>query len=197
MSRYPEHLEKLIAVLRRLPGVGTRSAERYAFHMLSWKEGELKEMAQVVEGIPEKLKTCAVCGCLGDGATCRFCVEGPVEMLCVIAEPRDAFSVASTGEFRGAYHVLGGVLSPIHGRGPECLRLEPLKTRIKALGVKEVVIALDSTLEGDTTALYLKKELEPYDIRISRLALGLPMGSSLDYVDGSTLARALTGRATF
>lgn len=197
--QYPAPLLKLMQMLRKLPGVGAKSAERYAFEMFDWKEGDLKELAVLVGSLKEQLQECFVCGCLISGKSCSFCLEPSrdKEILCVIATPRDVFAMEQTREYRGLYHVLGGVLSPLEGKGPGQLRVEPLKARIIQNGVKEVVIALDSTLEGDATSLYLKRELISLGVGISRLAFGLPMGSSLEYVDGGTLARALSGRSRF
>jgi len=197
--RYPHHLTKVIDVLKRLPGVGNRSAERFAFQMLNWKEEHLREMATIVQDIPSKLKHCSDCGCLIGEESCPFCDEARREtgMVCVIASPRDAFAIEETREYKGLYHVLGGLLSPLEGFGPDKLKTHRLLHRIRTLHVREVVIALDSTLEGDATALFLKRELETTGIPISRLAFGLPMGSALDYVDGGTLARALSARSRF
>ena len=195
--RYPDHLLKLIQVLKRLPGVGSKSAERFAFHLLTWPEEQLRELGAVVSATKEKLKQCHECGCLVGSEKCFFChaPHRDPHVMCLIASPRDVYSVEQTQEYRGLYHVLDGLLSPIDRRGPDSLSLPKLKERLKKLEVKELVIALDSTLEGDATALYLKQELAHYPLHISRLAFGLPMGSSLDYVDGGTLARAFAGRS--
>lgn len=197
--KYPIHLLKLIDVLKRLPGVGNKSAERFAFNMLQWDSGHLDEMAEIVQQLADKVKPCPACGCLCEDDCCTFCDESRsiYGKLCIIASPRDAFAIEETREYRGLYHVLGGLLSPLEGKGPEKLKIPQLIQRLKDSNIKEVVIALDSTLEGDTTALYLKRELEPLNLHVSRLAFGLPMGSSLDYVDGGTLARAFLGRAAF
>lgn len=197
--RYPLHLKKVIEVLKRLPGVGNKSAERFAFQLLTWKPEHLEEISEVLKNIPLKLKHCSECGCLiGEGA-CPFCDESrhASGMLCIISSPRDVFAIEETREYKGLYYVLGGLLSPMEGFGPEKLNLNKLKNRIKTLNIHEVVIALDSTLEGDATALYIKRELDALGVPISRLAFGLPIGSALDYVDGGTLARALTARAKF
>lgn len=199
LMKYPPHLLKLIEVLRRFPGVGQKSAERYAFHMLQWLPHQLEEMAHVVGTLTERIQQCAECGCLCENNACHFCCEERLGAgtLCIIASPKDAFAIEETREYKGCYHVLGSLLSPLEGKGPEKLNLPRLTRRLKNSAIKEVVIALDSTLEGDTTALYLKRELEPLGLKISRLAFGLPMGSPLDYVDGGTLARAFLGRASF
>lgn len=198
--KYPQHLLKIIEILKRLPGVGTKSAERFAFQMLAWPTHNLQEIGDLIKTIPDKLKHCPFCGCLmGGEELCELCSHQRCEtaIICIIAHPRDAFSIEATGEYRGLYHVLGGVLSPLEGIGPEQLGFSKLKERISSLNIQEVIIALDSTLEGDATALYLKQELRSFQIPISRLAFGLPMGSSLEYVDGGTLARAFTGRGQF
>lgn len=196
---YPDHLNKLIQVLKKLPGVGQKSAERFAFQLLTWNRHQLDEMARVIQAIPDKLIPCPDCGCLQDNQTCRFCdlTKRQAETLCILASPRDVFSLEETREYKGLYHVLGALLSPLDQKGPEHLAVERLKERIQSLNVKEVIIALDSTLEGDATALYLKQELGDLPVKISRLAFGLPMGSSFDYVDGGTLARAFSGRNQF
>jgi recombination protein RecR len=199
MKKYPTHLIKLIDVLKRLPGVGNKSAERFAFDLIDWPQSHLKEMAAVLDSLRDHLDHCQECGCLVGKEGCPFCNldKRDPKLLCIVAYPKDVFALEDTHEYRGVYHVLGNLLSPLEGKGPEQLRLSQLRQRIADLQVKEVVIALDSTLEGDATALYLKKELENSQLSISRLAFGLPMGSSLDYVDGGTLARAFAGRARF
>lgn len=197
--QYPSHLQKVINVLKRLPGVGTKSAERFAFHMLGWPQEYLHEMAHVLKDIPEKLKQCSECGCLKDEHRCAFCSEERQQsgIMCVLSSPKEAFAIESTGEYRGLYHVLGGLLSPLDGVGPDKLSIAPLKNRIHDLKIQEVIIALDSTLEGDATALFLKQELEPLQVITYRLAFGLPMGSPIDYVDGGTLARAFSAKSKF
>lgn len=197
--KYPLHLIQLIDVLKRLPGVGNKSAERYAFEMIDWPAGKLREMAEIISQVPSNLKSCPQCGCLIGIEACPFCQETRAQSkgICIVSSPRDVFAIEQTHEFKGLYHVLGGLLSPIDGLGPDKLNFAKLLERIQKHQIQEVVIALDSTLEGDATALYLKRELEPLHLQIFRLAFGLPMGSSLDYVDGSTLAYALSTRTRF
>lgn len=193
--RYPDHLLKLIAILKKFPGVGTKTAERFAFHLLDWSEDKLKEMATTIQETKKHLTNCNECGALIE-KNCTICSDKRRDqtVLCVVASVKDIFLIEETREYRGLYQVLGALFSPIHGVAPPLPIIEKLKERIGALGTKEIVIALDSTLEGDATALYLKKELSSFPVSISRLALGLPMGSSLDFIDGGTLARALAGR---
>lgn len=199
MPKYPPELNTLIAYLKKLPGVGTKTAERFAFHFLEWPDHEIKEIACHLNSLKEKIQHCPQCRCLCDQTGCSFCnnpQRNPAQ-LCIISSAKDAYSLEETGAFRGHYHVIGGLLSPIDGKTPEHLNLDKLQTRVTQLGVKEIIIALDSTLEGDTTALYLKEQIQAWGIHVSRLAFGLPLGSSLDFVDGGTLARALTARQLF
>lgn len=186
-------------MLKKFPGVGGRTAERYAFQVLNWSPSELKEMAHLLENMREYLTKCDCCGCLKEAAKhCMFCEDSRRDpsILCIIASPREAYAIDETRQYMGLFHVLG-VLSPMEGRGPDLLALEKLKKRVIDLSIKEVIIALDSTLEGDTTAHYLRQELGPLSVHVSRLAMGLPMGSSLEFIDGSTLAQAFSGRRTF
>lgn len=194
----PLHLLKLIESFKKLPGVGAKTAERFAFDLLKWQPSEIEKFATLLQETPSKLKTCSVCGSLKE-ELCPFCSTSRLEphKLCVLASSKDAFALEATKEFKGYYHILGGLISPLDGIGPEVLHLTPLFKRIEELRIEEIVIALDSTVEGDATALYLKRLLEPLFIPITRLAFGLPMGSSLDYVDGGTLARAFAGRSGF
>lgn len=197
--RYPDYLLKLIAVLKKLPGVGNKSAERFAFQLIDWPPEKLEEMGQVILGIKQHLKHCQECGALIGNEACAFCKEGArnPKVLCIIASSKDLFAIEETREYQGLYHVLGGLLSPLHGQSVSSMILNKIKERVERLGVEEIVIALDSTLEGDATALFLKKELSFLPIKVSRLALGLPMGSSLDFIDGGTLGRALAYRRQF
>ncbi len=199
MTKYPTDLTQLIAFLKKLPGVGTKTAERYAFQMLGWQQDQLQNLATLLSHLKEKITQCPECRCLTDNGQCFFC-NSPLRdksQLCIIATPRDAYSIDETGAYRGLYHVLGGLLSPIDGKTPDHLNLPHLKKRITELQIKEIIIALDSTLEGDTTSLFLKEQIQLWGLPVSRLAFGIPIGSSLDFVDGSTLARALTGRQNF
>ena len=194
--KYPSYLNRLIDSLRTLPGVGGRTAERFAFQMLTWSDAKLQELSGVIGGLAEAIAHCPTCGCLME-ERCDYCDGEKREsnILCIVGSPKDVFAIEETGEYRGFYHVLDGLLSPLEGRGAEVLRLDRLAPRLDQM--KEAIIALDSTVDGDATALYLKRELEHHQVHVSRLAFGLPMGSPLDYVDGGTLARAFSGRRTF
>jgi recombination protein RecR len=199
IMKYPSHLITLIQLLKRLPGVGSKSAERFAFDILQWPAEQQREVAEAIGNTNQRLFHCGVCGCLKDHNPCAFCPDERLApgVLCVISTARDAFAVEAIREFKGTYHVLGGLLSPMEGIGPELLAFDSLLQRLNSGQIREVIIALDSTLEGDATALYLKQLLADIPVAVSRLAFGLPMGSSLDYVDGGTLARAFSGRSAY
>lgn len=196
--KYPDALHALISHLKKLPGVGTRTAERFAFELLRWKPEELASFGLHLSTLSQTIVPCALCGCLknAEQPKCSFCdsqLRDPT-VLCILATPRDVYSIEETRAFKGIYHVINHLLSPLDGRHASSLRTDLICTRIEQNKVKEVILAFDSTLEGDTTALYLKEQLSSYPISISRLAFGLPVGSSLEYIDGGTLARALFGR---
>jgi len=196
---YPPHLLRLIEMFKKFPGIGSKSAERLVFTLMSWPEEQQKLFAEAVLGVKQKIKTCATCGVLVGEEACTFCdsAQRETETLCIVAFPKDVFLIDQTRQYRGLYHVLGGVISPIERITIPDATLQRLKERIMQHHVKEIILALDSTLEGDATALYLKKVLGKENLSISRLAFGLPMGSSLDFIDGGTLTRALQGRFTF
>ena len=199
MAPYPSHLAQLIVFLKKFPGVGTKTAERFAFQLLEWPEDQLRHFAKLLEMTHTKIQHCPDCHCLIEEAACYFCdkTKRDVKLLCIIASPKDVYALEETRSYKGLYHALGGLLSPLDGKTPDHLRLKELKKRIDNLQIQEVIIALDSTLEGDTTSLYLKDLLQAWGLKVTRLAFGIPMGSSLDYVDGGTLARALAGRGSF
>jgi len=197
--QYPEDLTHLINLLRKLPGVGYKSAERHAFALLDWQKAHLQDLSNSLATIKESLRYCEICGSFETEGRCPFCSNASRDrqVMCITATPKEVYAIEETHEFKGMYHVLGALLSPIDGIGTASLHLERVLERIAKEGTKEVIIALDSTLEGDTTALYLKKELANSGASVSRLAFGLPMGSSLEYVDGGTLALAMSGRRSF
>jgi recombination protein RecR len=196
---YPSHLLQLIESMKKLPGVGSKSAERFAFEMLKWSPSSLKTLGNLIDTIPQKLLSCGECGALRGDEPCMFCKEerASSSILCILASSKDVFAIEATRTFEGLYHVLGGVISPLEGIGPDQLNFHKLQERIQKHHINEVIIALDSTVEGDATALYLKKYLSSLPVEISRLAFGIPMGSSFDYVDGGTLGRAFVDRSDF
>jgi recombination protein RecR len=191
-SKYPQELLSLIAHLKKLPGVGTRTAERFAFEFLTWDPQALSSLSNTLQTLHQNIPPCPTCGCLTDRGLCRFCQGRDTATLCIIASPRDAYAIEETHAYRGLYHVIEHLLSPLDNRHVHTLRLDRIQARIEANQIKEVIIALDSTLEGDTTALYLKNSLQ--NVSVSRLAFGIPIGSTLEYIDSTTLSRAFTGR---
>ena len=199
MPKYPPSLQHLISLLKLLPGVGTKTAERFAFHLLTWEAEPQSQLSQVLAGLKETVPECPTCHCLAGLDGCEFCNldRRSSDQLCIIASPKDAYAIEETHTYKGLYHVLGGLLSPLDGRSLATLNLATLFTRLADLTPKEVIIALDSTLEGDATALYLKEKTGALGIPVSRLAFGLPIGSPLEYVDETTLSRALSNRQVF
>lgn len=199
MTKYPPALEQLITLLKLLPGVGTKTAERFAFQILTWPDESLGQLSALFDTIKAQVPHCPTCFCLSSLEGCKFCdstLRDPTT-ICIIGSPKDAYAIEETHAYKGLYHVLGSLLSPLDGRSIEQLNLNPLLERLRAHPIKEVIIALDSTLEGDATALYLKEKIGQLSIPVYRLAFGLPMGSPLEYVDGGTLSRAFTGRQAF
>lgn len=196
--KYPTDLSSLIANLKKLPGVGNVTAERFAFQLLKWKEEELDQLGILLKELKKRVLNCPTCGCISSLEGCYFC--GPNRKrssICIVSSPKDAFAIEATHSYDGLYHIIESLLSPLDGQGLEGLRLEKLLIRIKQENISEIILALDSTLEGDATALFLKNQLEPLNLKISRLAFGLPIGSSLEYVDGGTLTQAFQGRQIF
>ncbi len=194
--KLPEDLQILISFLKKLPGVGARTAERFAFELLAWPQEELVRFAEQASTIQEKIPPCPVCGCLTQTGICHFCSSPArdTNSLCILASARDVYAIEQTRAFSGIYHIVEHLLSPLDGRHATDLDVGRIEQRILFNGVKEVVLAFDSTLEGDATALFLKERLQSLQIKITRLAFGMPVGSSLDHIDGGTLTRALAGR---
>ena len=199
MAALPEALQALIAALGKLPGVGPRSAERIALH-LSQAPAEISTtLADALRRSRERIQFCQNCGGLTEIQPCSICGDSrrDATLLCVVERPVDILAIEKAGSFRGQFHVLGGRISPLNGVGPEDLRIAQLSQRIPQQGVKEIILALPSDVEGDATSHYLAKTLAPSGVRISRIAQGLPAGSGLDYADELTLSRALEGRRDF
>ncbi len=189
-------LTSLAKTLSKIPGMGLKTATRIAYFLLSSDQSYNSKLASEISTLQEKIKHCSLCGRFTEEDPCPICEdpERNKELICVVEDARDVQNLESTGEFKGLYHVLGGVLSPIDGIGPEQLRIKELVTRIKENNVNEVILATNPTVEGDTTAFFLVRELTPLNIKISRLASGLPVGGDLEYADRLTLARSLSGR---
>jgi len=189
-------LARLIAELARLPGIGPKSAQRLAFHLLRAPEQEVQDLAAAIAEVQAKISACRLCHDFTDGELCAIC-EDPrrdAALLCAVAEPTDLAAIERTQEYRGRYHVLGGVISPMDGIGPEALNIRDLVARVGKGEVQEVILATNPTVEGDTTALYLARLLEPFEVKVTKIAFGLPVGGDLDYADQATLIRALDGR---
>jgi recombination protein RecR len=199
MAKFPIPIQKLIMQLRKLPGVGSKTAERYAFELLSWNQEATALLSDSLKSIHAEISPCPECLCLKSDLTCEFCDPSKRDptTLCIVSSAKDIYPIEETRIFRGMYHVLGGMLSPLHGYNTDKFDIGKIKIRIGLLGVKDVVLALDSTLEGDATSLFLKEEIQGCGVNISRLAFGIPLGSSLDYVDPGTLTRAFLGRHLF
>ncbi len=195
---YAPPVQRLITELSRLPGVGGRTAQRLAFHLLRAREEEALALADAIREVKERIGLCQVCFNLADGPTCRVCADErrDPEVICVVEEPSDVISIERTHEFRGRYHVLGGALSPIDGIDPEDLKIAELYQRVRVGGVREVVVATNPTTTGEATALHLAGGLREItsEISVTRLASGLPVGADLEYADELTLGRALAGR---
>ncbi len=193
---YEGAVQDLIDELGRLPGVGPKSAQRIAFHILQADETDVRRLADALIQVKERVRFCAVCGNVSEAEQCRICLDPRRECssICVVEEPKDVIAIERTREFRGRYHVLGGAISPIEGIGPAELRFTELFTRLSDGAVTEVIIATDPNLEGEATATYLARLLAPLELRVTRLASGLPVGGDLEYADEITLGRAFEGR---
>jgi recombination protein RecR len=193
---YEGVVQDLIDELGRLPGVGPKSAQRIAFHLLQADPVDVRRLAEVLVEVKEKVRFCTVCGGVAEQETCRICRDPRRDpaVICVVEESKDVVAIERTREFRGRYHVLGGAISPIEGIGPDQLRIKELMTRLADGTVNEVILATDPNLEGEATATYLTRFLANLGIRVTRLASGLPVGGDLEYADEVTLGRAFEGR---
>lgn len=189
-------VQRLIDEMARLPGIGQKTAQRLAFHLLSVEEADARRLAAAITDMRDQVTLCARCFNVAAGEECAICrdTRRDVSQVCVVERPQDIVVVEKTQEFRGRYHVLGGSLSPINGIGPGQLRLVELAARVGPEGVTELIIATNPTVEGDATAMYIAREFKPLGVRVTRLASGLPVGGDLDYADELTLGRALSGR---
>jgi recombination protein RecR len=193
---YEGAVQDLIDELGRLPGVGPKSAQRIAFHLLASEHTDVERLAATLMRVKNEVKFCSVCGNVAEADVCRICsdVRRDPAIICVVEEPKDVVAIERTREFRGRYHVLGGAISPIDGIGPDDLRIRELLTRLRDGVVTELILATDPNLEGEATATYLARLLKDMDLTVSRLASGLPVGGDLEYADEVTLGRAFSGR---
>ncbi len=193
---YEGAVQDLIDELGALPGIGPKSAQRIAFHLLAADPGEVQRLAAVLTRVKDEVRFCRVCGNVAEAEECRICRDPRRDetVICVVEEPKDVVAIERTREFHGRYHVLGGAISPIEGIGPDDLRVRELMTRLAADAVSELILATDPNLEGEATATYLARLVKPMGLRVTRLASGLPVGGDLEYADEVTLGRAFEGR---
>lgn len=193
---YEGALADLVDELGRLPGIGPKSAQRIAFHILGSDKADVDRLAEALRTVKDEVRFCTVCGNVATDEQCRICRDPRRgdELICVVEEPKDVIAIERTGEFRGRYHVLGGAINPLDGVGPEDLRIRELLLRLQAGETKEVIVATDPNTEGEATATYLALMIGPMGLSVSRLASGLPVGGDLEYADEVTLGRAFEGR---
>ncbi|MEO6827711.1 MAG: recombination mediator RecR [Microbacteriaceae bacterium] len=193
---YEGIIQELIDELGRLPGIGPKSAQRIAFHILQTESFDVTRLAEILREVRDKVRFCEICGNVSEQETCAICRDPrrDPKQICVVEEAKDVVAIERTREFRGLYHVLGGAISPIDGVGPDDLRIRQLMQRLADGSVREVIIATDPNLEGEATATYLSRLLTALEIRVTRLASGLPVGGDLEYADEVTLGRAFEGR---
>ncbi len=194
--RYAPAIARLLEELERLPGVGPKSAQRIAYYLLRTDEESAARLSDAITDVKQTIRFCSRCFNFAEDELCHICAdsERDVSMICVVEEPRDVVAIERTGEFRGLYHVLEGAISPIDGIGPEQLRVRELIDRVGAGGIEEVVVATNPNVEGETTALYIARLVQPLGVKVTRIASGLPVGGDLEYADEVTLGRALEAR---
>ena len=195
MSR-PDPLTRLIEQLQRLPGIGAKSASRLAFHVLKTPREEVERLVEAMREVKDRVTYCSVCSNITDSDPCYFCTHPTRDrrIICVVEEPENVTGIEKTRDFHGVYHVLMGALSPLQGVGPDDLKIRELLARVGAGGVEEVILATNPNVEGEATAIYLAKLLKPLGVRVTRIAMGVPVGSDLEYADEVTMHKALEGR---
>jgi recombination protein RecR len=192
----PDPLVRLVEQLQKLPGIGAKGAQRLAFHILKNPRDEADQLCDAIREVKERVTYCSTCNNITDQDPCVFCTNPSRDqrVICVVEEPQNVSVVEKTREFRGVYHVLMGALSPLHGVGPDDLKITGLLSRVAAGGVEEIILATNPTVEGEATALYLARLLKPLGVRVTRIAMGIPVGSDLEYADEVTMTRAMEGR---
>lgn len=196
MAKVPRAFTILTEELQKLPGVGPRTAFRLAFFLLNQEEMRVRRLAEAIVAARVSLTPCRQCFSLAEGGLCEVCADETRDRstICVVEEPRDVFAIEKIAEYRGLYHVLGGTISPIEGRGPEDIRIRELVDRVAAGDVREVILATNPTVAGEATAMYVARQLQPLGVKVTRLASGIPFGSDLDFTDEITLSRAIESR---
>ena len=196
MPEFAEPLARLIQECKRLPGIGQKSAQRIAFHLLRSPREDAQQLAQAILDIKDKLGICAQCNNISDGELCLYCRDTHREhsQICVVEEPHNILAIETTHNFRGLYHVLHGTISPLRGIGPEQLRIKGLVDRLHQREVEEIIVATNPTVEGEATAVYLSRLLKPLGPRVTRIAMGIPVGSDLEFADEVTMSRSLENR---
>jgi len=190
------YLNNVIREFSKLPGIGHKSAARLAFHILGMKTGDVEALSRSITEMKRNIRICSSCGGISDREICSICDDRSrySGLICVVESPRDIITIEGTGEFKGLYHVLNGLIAPLDGVGPDDLNIASLIDRCARDGFREVIIALNPTIEGDATSLYLSKILKPLDIRVTRIARGLPVGADLEYADSATIIKSIEGR---
>jgi recombination protein RecR len=196
---YPAPLSRLIDELRALPGIGPKSAQRIAFHLLKGSREDAQRLSTAVLELLDSIRTCSVCNAVTDAEVCAICADAgrSERVICVVEEPHNVLAVERTRDFKGRYHVLQGALSPLQGIGPDELKIEGLLQRVRAGGVEEIILATSPTIEGEATAVYLARVLKPLQVRVTRIAMGVPVGSDLEWADEVTMSKALEGRREY
>lgn len=194
MSAFIEPIGKLINRFTRLPGVGTKTAQRYAYKIINMTEEEVEEFAECLLDAKRKVRYCKICGDFTDKEVCDICANRDHSVICVVKEPKDVLAMEKAREFKGVYHVLHGVISPMEGVTPDDIRIKELLARISEGGVKEIIMATNPDVEGEATAMYISSLVKPFGIKVTRLAHGIPVGGELEYADEITISRALTDR---
>ena len=196
MPVYTRSMQELIDHFRKMPSIGAKTAERIAFYVLQAPKEEMEKFSAVIKRVKENISFCKKCGNLSESEVCGICTDPRRDktIVCVVEEPRDVILIEKSGQYKGVYHVLFGTIAPLDGIGPEDLKIKELIERVKEDNIKEVILFTDSNAEGETTALYLSKELARFKIKITRIAYGIPVGENLEYIDQATIIRALEGR---
>ncbi len=196
MFEWAEPLNKLINELKKIPGIGAKSAQRISFYILKAPLKDVQTLSEAIKEVREKLKYCSICNNITDVDPCRICSDERRDgsLLCVVEEPYNVSAIEKTEKFKGKYHVLLGTISPLQGRGPENIKIDELVKRVEKEKIKEVIIATNPTVEGEATSQYIIQILKPLNIKLTRLAIGIPVGSDIDFADQVTIARALEGR---